>query len=278
MCRSLLACLVVVALTVAARGGGKKKDDDPLPRKEAILKRCAGEFVRLSPGMGKFPARFVMGGAKGPADERPAHEVTLTRPFEHGRYEVTQELYHVIMGNNPSKWKGPRNSVEMVTWDDANTFCKRLTDELRQRKFLAADEQIRLPSEAEWEYACRAGTTTAWSFGDDVKDIGTYAWYKVNAPGNDPPVGSKRPNPWGLHEMHGYVAEWCLDTWHPDYKGAPADGSAWTDGGATTEHIIRGGSFADEPDVQRCAARQHVPAKTRSDKLGFRVVKDKRGQ
>lgn len=272
-----LAVLALLALSLAARpasAGDKKKPDDPLPRKEAILKRFAEEFVALTPGEGKYPATFVMGSAKGDASERPARQVTLKSPFAVCKYETTQELYHVIMGNNPSKWKGPRNSVEMITWHDANEFCKRVTEELRQRKLIGADERIRLPSEAEWEYFCRAGTKTAWSFGDRVEDLGDYAWYKKNAPGNDPPVGRKKANPWGLYDLHGYISEWCLDAWHPNYEGAPVGGAARLIGPADAQRVIRGGSFADEPDVQRCAARQHVPADTRSDKIGFRCVKD----
>jgi formylglycine-generating enzyme required for sulfatase activity len=276
----VLSVLLVLISALALPGGDtKKKYEDPTPRKEAILKRCAEEFVTLTPGQGKFPADFVMGSGKdGEDNEQPAHKVTLKNPFAIGTYEVTQELYHVVMGQNPAKWKGPRNSVEMVSWDDAVEFCKRLTKELRQRKLIGDNETIRLPTEAEWEYACRAGTTTAYSFGDKIADLGDYAWYKKNAPGNDPPVGAKKPNPWGLHEMHGYVAEWCLDTAHPNYKGAPTDGSAWVDAKVTdkSQRVIRGGSFADEPHVQRCVARQFVPADARNDKIGLRCVKEMR--
>jgi formylglycine-generating enzyme required for sulfatase activity len=274
---SAILCLPIVLGCCWAVSGGDKKEKfpDPTPRTEAVFKRCAEEFVAITPGEGKFPASFVMGNDNGPANERPAHKVTLKRPFAIGKYEVTQELYYIVMGKNPAKWQGVRNSVEMVTWDDAIRFCERLTKELHKRKLIGANETIRLPSEAEWEYACRAGTTTAFSFGDNAANLGDYSWYKKNAPGNDPPVGEKKPNPWGLYDMHGYVAEWCLDAAHPDYKGAPADGSAWTDK-AATERVIRGGSFADEPDVQRCAARVLVPADTRNDKIGFRCVKERK--
>jgi formylglycine-generating enzyme required for sulfatase activity len=274
----LVLPLVLVCCWALHGGSGKQKFEDPTPRKEGILKRLVDELVPLTPGQGKFSATFIMGSDSGPDKERPAHRVTLKRPFAICKYEVTQELYHVVMGSNPAKWQGPRNSVEMITWADAVEFCKRVTAELQKRKLIAETEQIRLPSEAEWEYACRAGTTTAYSFGDKVEDLGEFSWYKKNAPGNDPPVGVKKPNPWGLYDMHGYVSEWCLDTAHPNYKGAPVDGKAWVDDKTTdrTMRVIRGGSFADEPEVQRCAARQFVPADTRSDRIGFRCVKDAR--
>ena len=109
-----------------------------------------------------------------------------------------------------------------------------------------------------------------YSFGDNVADLGEYSWYKKNAPGNDPPVGTKKANPWGLFDMHGYVAEWCQDTAHRDYAGAPSDGSAWVDAKATTktERVIRGGSFADEPDVHRSAARTFVAGDVKNDYIG----------
>src|SRR5207248_9146766 len=110
--------------------------------------------------------------AGGPDTEKPVVTITLKSPFAMAKYEVTQELYEAVAGKNPSKWKGPRNSVEMVSWDEANDFCRKATAELRKRKLIGADEVIRLPSEAEWEYACRAGTTTRYSFGDDAKDLG----------------------------------------------------------------------------------------------------------
>src|SRR5207302_11016277 len=122
------------------------------------------EFVPLTPGTGKFPASFQMGTADGAATEKPVTTITLKANFALAKYEVTQELYEVVMGKNPSKWKGPRNSVEMVSWEEANEFCRKATAELHKRKLLSDDEVIRLPTEAEWEYACRAGTSTAYSF------------------------------------------------------------------------------------------------------------------
>ncbi len=200
-------------------------DKTPTGDKDKILRRFADEFVMLTPGKGAFPASFSMGG--GAASEKPAHEIIFRAPFAMHKYEVTQELYEAVMGKNPSKWKGPRNSVEMVSWDEANDFCRKAATELRTRKLLAKDEVIRLPTEAEWEYACRAGSKTRYCFGDKEAELKEYAWFKGNSKGEDPPVGKKKPNAWGLYDMHGYVWEWTADAWHDDYKGAPADGRAW---------------------------------------------------
>jgi formylglycine-generating enzyme required for sulfatase activity len=259
---------------IAWAGGDKKKPlPDPTPRTEAILKLFVAEFVAITPGKGKFPESVQMGTEKGGRDnERPVRKVTFKKDFAFAKYEVTQELYHVVMGKNPAKWQGLRNSVEMCDWQECNQFCTKVTKMLRERKLIGADETVRLPSEAEWEYCCRAGTTTKWSWGDDEKQLGDYGWYKGNAAGNDPPVGMKKPNPWGLYDMHGYIWEWCLDSWHPDYKDAPADGSPRQAKGAT-DYVVRGGGYSDPAEALRSAYRHFVPADTRSDSIGFRCVK-----
>jgi formylglycine-generating enzyme required for sulfatase activity len=245
----------------------------PAPKTDAdrILELFAREFVELTPGKGKFPATFVM-GTRGTESESPPVTVRFRTPFSMARYEVTQELYELVMGTNPARWKGKRNSVEMMTWDDAVNFCRKVTPLLRARKLIGAGEEVRLPSEAEWEYACRAGSTTAYSFGDKVADLGQYAWYSANSKGEDPPVGRKKGNAWGLYDMHGYVWEWCADDWAPTYKGAPTDGAARTVAGAK-ERVIRGGSFADPPERCRCASREGKPTSHKSDRVGFRCVK-----
>lgn len=262
-----LLMLILLALTSAGQ--------DTAQSKERILRRFAEEFVPLTPGEGKFPASFSMGGADdAPAAEKPRHKVTFRRPFAMARYEVTQELYEVIMGKNPSRWKGPRNSVEVLSWEEARDFCKKATGELRTLKLLTADEEVRLPSEAEWEYACRAGTTTRYSFGDDAADLGAYAWFKGNSKGEDPPVGRKKPNAWGLYDMHGYVWEWCQDAWHADYEGGPTDGTARETANAR-QRVLRSGSWADSADHCRSAFRQPAAPDQRSDAIGFRCVRSK---
>jgi formylglycine-generating enzyme required for sulfatase activity len=258
-----VAVFGLVMLAVAA--------DKPRTPKEKILPQFVEEFVLLTPGQGQFPASFEMGSAEGPANEKPVHKVTFPRPFRLAKYEVTQELYELITGKDPSKWKGPRNSVELVSWDEANDFCQKATAELRKQKLIGAEDVVRLPSEAEWEYACRAGTKTRYSFGDKADDLGEHGWFNGNAKGNDPPVGAKKPNPWGLYDMHGYVWEWCADAWHDSYEGAPADGTA-REAKDAKERVMRSGSWADAADAARSAFRGHAPADRRSDAIGFRCV------
>ena len=259
-----------LAAALAAVPAGSCAGDEA--KTDRVLKLFAEEFVPLTPGTGKFPASFKMGTPDGPEAEKPVVTVTFKAPFAMARHEVTQELYEAVMGKNPSKWKGPRNSVEMVSWREANEFCRKATEELRKRKLLDEKEVIRLPSESEWEYACRAGTSTRWSFGDDVKELGDYCWFDGNAKGNDPPVGAKKPNAWGLYDMHGYVWEWCTDDWNPTLQDLPADGRPRL-GRKTTERVLRGGSWADGADRSRSAYRHHKPEDTQSDAIGFRCVR-----
>jgi formylglycine-generating enzyme required for sulfatase activity len=247
--------------------------DEPEAQREKILKRFVEELVPIRPGKDPFPASFKMGSAEddAPRAEKPQVTVKFREPFAMAKYEVTQELYEAVTGKNPSKWKGPRNSVEMVSWDEANDFCRRLTEELHERKLLPQDQLIRLLSEAEWEYCCRAGTTTRFSFGDKADDLKDYAWFKGNSRGEDPPVGKKKPNAWGLYDMHGYVWEWCADAWNKDHEGAPTDGTARA-AKDVNERVVRGGSWNDAADACRSAIRQGRPLDTRSDTIGFRCV------
>lgn len=212
-----------------------------------------------------------MGDDAGPEAERPAHRVTIEHRFEIARYETPQNLWEAVMGRNPSRWKGMRNSVEMLSYGDALDFCRRATLAMRKAKLIAEDEVVRLPSEAEWEYAARAGSTGRYSFGDDAAKLGEYGWYHGNAAGNDPAVGAKQPNAWKLYDVHGYLWEWCADCWHDDYRGAPADGSAWI-AGDDPRRVLRGGSWKDGAEKLTSSFRRAAEPTLRDDAVGLRCV------
>jgi formylglycine-generating enzyme required for sulfatase activity len=223
--------------------------------------------------------RFVMGSPNTEAERRdnetPQRTVNIS-PFFMGKYPVTQAQYQALMGNNPSHFKGFFKSkqlpVEQVTWDDAVEFCRKLSQK--------TGKTYRLPSEAEWEYACRAGTTTPFYFGKTITpDL-------VNYDGNYPygaapkglyrkqttDVGSFGPNPFGLYDMHGNVWEWCSDKWHDNYSGAPTDGSSWETGGGSEYRVLRGGSWRNNAVYCRGADRCYRSADSRGRDRGFRVA------
>ncbi|WP_375506153.1 SUMF1/EgtB/PvdO family nonheme iron enzyme [uncultured Nostoc sp.] len=208
---------------------------------------------------------FRMGSPKEEAgryeSENPQHEVKVPGFFM-GKYEITQAQYQAIMGSNPSYFTGDeRLPVENVSWDDAVEFCKKLSEK--------TEKTYRLPSEAEWEYACRAGTKTAFYFGE------TITTKLVNFGGKETklkPVGSFPANAFGLYDMHGNVWEWCQDYWHDNYNDAPTDGSAWLTGGNNTPRLLRGGCWLYILRDCRCAIRgSNIPAH-RTSIIGFRVV------
>ena len=198
------------------------------------------------------------------ADEKPQHRVRITRPFYLGKYLVTQEQWQAVMGKNPSHFQGPKNPVEMVGWDDCQQFLDKLNGQIGGpgRKFV-------LPTEAQWEYACRAGSTAKFSFGDDESMFGEYAWYEKNADGQTHPVGGKKPNAWGLYDMHGNVCEWCQD-WYDSgyYAKSPVDDPRGPDIGQY--RVDRGGSWLRPASGCRSAIRMRVTA-NRFDGLGLRV-------
>ncbi|HXP61012.1 MAG TPA: formylglycine-generating enzyme family protein, partial [Dongiaceae bacterium] len=171
------------------------------------------------------PGTFLMGSPGSEADrsddEGPQTRVTISKSFSMGKYEVTQRQYETVMRTNPSSFKGEASlPVENVSWVEATNFCARLTEKERQAGRLPAGYVYRLPTEAEWEYACRARTTSRFSYGDDTQydKLGRYAWCFRNGGGQTHPVGTKSPNRWGLYDMHGNVWEWCMD-WYGGYPG-----------------------------------------------------------
>jgi len=196
--------------------------------------------------------------------ELPAHKVTVSKGFYMGKYEVTQEQWEAVMGSNPSIFKGPKKAVQ-ASWDDCQDFLKKLNQKTGRR--------FALPSEAEWEYACRAGTTTWFYFGDCANALGRYEWTSSDR-GGVREVGLRGPNPWGLFDMQGNVAEWCEDVWHKSYEGAPCDGSAWLEGGEKSFRVLRGGCWDSSPPHCRSAARfsRFPDLKACSGIGGLRVV------
>ena len=235
----------------------------------------------------EIPAgKFTMGSPVG-EKERVVNEeqvaVTLTKPFGLGKTEVTQGQWMQVMGTEP--WKGGDYGkadtdcpATYVSWHDATEFCKKLTDLERKAGKLNADEEYRLPTEAEWEYACRAGTTTAFSFGDDAKQLGEYGWFGGNT-AREPyahKVGLKKPNPWGLHDMHGNVWEWCSD-WYGNTLLGGTDPVAPREGIVPKPHpnfrVLRGGCWRVFPVGCRSANRYHIDRSFRNFDLGFRVAR-----
>ena len=202
--------------------------------------------------------------------ELPKHRVKITRPFCLGMCEVTQGQYQRVMGRNPSKFQGdPNHPVEQVSWNEALEFCRKLT-ELPEEK--AAGAGYRLPTEAEWEYACRAGTTSRYSFGDLPAGLAQFAWSAGNAQGRTHPVGRLRPNPWGLLDVHGNVWEWCHD-WHAAhyYAVSRTGDPRGPDLGAS--RVLRGGSWLTGKSGNfRCAYRDHRAPGERYYDRGFRVT------
>lgn len=262
----MTSAMVLAALLVAADPKDPKAD---LP---ALLKVFREEFVAITPGEGDFPASFTMGSKAGPAAEQPAHLVTFKHSFHIAKYEVPQNLWTAVMGKNPSEWQGPRNSVERLTYDEAVAFCQRATTLMRQAKLIEANQVIRLPSEAEWEYSARAGTTTTYSFGDNAADLDAYGWHTGNAAGNDPPVGAKKPNAWKLYDMHGYLWEWCADPWHESYEGAQADGGVWSKGGDDARRVLRSGSWKEKADQLTSTYRRAGSRDLSGSHVGLRCV------
>jgi len=253
---------------------------------ETLLKQFVEECLPISPGTDSFPATFQMGGGLEGPFAVPAKEVVMKQAFRMAKYEVTQELYQAVMGVNPSRWKGTRNSVEMVSYQEAEMFCTRLTAVLQARKMITANERVRLPSEAEWEYCCRAGTATRFSFGDSATTDGDsenqatvlndYAWHTGNAAGNDPVVGSLKPNPWGLYDMHGYLWEYVSEPYtasdRSSEKESSVDAGAESSRATSSARIIRGGSWRDHHSMLTSDFRLTLPAYAASDAIGFRCV------
>jgi formylglycine-generating enzyme required for sulfatase activity len=228
----------------------------------------AGEFLMGSPDSDEYALPY----------EKPQHRVRITKPFYLGKYLVTQEQWEAVMGSSASRFKGPKNPVESVSWENCQLFLKKLSERSRHSHPgpLPGGLDFRLPTEAEWEYACRAGITTRYCYGDDEGQLGEYAWYVENS-GNRThrwthPVGEKKPNAWGLYDMHGNVWEWCED-WYNEryYASSPVDDPTGPTSGSL--RVGRGGGWDDRAGNCRSAYRYLNQPEYRDSDLGFRVAR-----
>lgn len=271
--------------TVAAQST-QRSTREPSRDADDLLRRFVAECATVQPGSTGFPAAAVI-GAEDPADHEVARRtVQLTTPFRISRYEVTQELYQHVMGHNPSRWQGRRNSAEMMSFTEAQQFTQKLTTELRNRNLIDDHEVVRLPTSVEWEYCCRAGSSTRYCFGDDVSladsptgRLDQYAWHTGNAAGNDPAVGVLKPNKWGLYDVHGYLWEFVDDdpvaaagvSSDAAASEEPAD-SFKTNPSADATCRVRGGSWRDSHPRLSSSSYLTVSRDFRSDAVGFRCV------
>jgi formylglycine-generating enzyme required for sulfatase activity len=211
---------------------------------------------------------FIMGS---PADEmdrsndETQHLVTISKPFWMGKTEVTQGQWQAVMGNNPSGFKCNDLPVERVSWDDAVSFCKKLTERAKAAGTLPAGYEYRLPTEAEWEYACRAGSTGSFA-GTGVDDLG---WYSSNSDRKIHAVGTKQANAWGLYDMHGNVWEWCQDRYEVYPEGAVTDPTGPATG---ANRVCRGGCWLIGAKGCRAAYRGRGQPGSRNNFMGFRVA------
>jgi formylglycine-generating enzyme required for sulfatase activity len=200
------------------------------------------------------PGEFMMGSEKGWEIEKPVHNVKVAKGFYIAIYEVTQEQYEKVMGKNPSNDKGANLPVAQVSYNDSVEFCKKLSKK--------EGKTYRLPTEAEWEYACRAGSKTEYYWGDEFDE--KYAWYAGNSEWKTHEVGTKEPNNWGLYDMTGNVWEWCQDWLKYEY---PTGGEKTTD-----TRVSRGGSLYQPPEAFRSAARSGSNPNSAESDQGFRIV------
>ena len=253
-------CFLVLAMAGTAFGQPK----EPLKQRVVDLGgEVKMEFVLIPAG------EFLMGSPDSDqdalSDEKPQHAVRITRPFYLGKYEVTQEQWQAVLGANPSDFQGAKNPVDRVTWADCQVFLAALN-----ASSVGGKDRFALPTEAQWEYACRAGTTARFSAGDDVGTLDQEGWYRANSGGQTHPVGEKRPNAWGLCDMHGNVWEWCADwlDWKY-YSNSPAVDPM---GPALPPwRIFRGGGWDSGAAFCRSASRLANQPDYRIHALGLRV-------
>lgn len=265
-----LSCLIILCTSsVSAAGvdganGSRQGASDPTASEGVSVDVVGSESITNSIGMELRligPGSFMMGSNDGHFDERPIHKVTISKPFYIGVHEVTQEQWQSIMGNNPSAFKGKRRPVESITWHDAEEFCRRLS--------LKEGVTYRLPTEAQWEYAARAGAETSFYWGNTVSE--DHVWYVKNSEGQTHPVGLKQPNAWGLYDVSGNVWEWCEDK----FRNYTTEDVVDPVGSKLILHVLRGGGWSGGFEYCRLADRTNSKATLKANNLGFRVVRVK---
>ena len=257
--RASLGNPVVATQTLPAQQ--RVPSPQPVPTPGQIIKDCADcpEMVVIPTGS------FDMGSSES-ADEKPVRRVNV-QSFLLGRTEVTQGQWQAVMGSNPSNFRQCMDCpVENINWTDAQEFARRLSQK--------TGKTYRLPSESEWEYAARARTNGKWSFGDDESQLGAYAWFSANSDRKTHPVMQKKPNAFGLYDMHGNAWEWVQDVWHENYQGAPSDGSAWINGGDQARRVLRGGAWIIlAPSITSSASRGSNAPDNRNSFTGSRIAR-----
>ena len=224
------------------------------------INACELTFIQISPG------EFNMGSDHGLPIEIPTHKVIIENEYFLLDSLVTQKLWSRVMASNPSKFQlSNEHPVDSVSWDEAVLFCQALS--------AASQRVIRLPSEAEWEYACRAATTTEYHFGSDSKNLLDYAWFDLNTMEATRAIKRKLPNAWGLYDMNGNLWEWCLDTWASDYHSGPLTAKPrLTHMDKQERRVIRGGAWDSDHFRCRSAYRSQEGKNINNPKIGFRLV------
>ena len=260
----VLAAPVVAVVSIAAAvawwaGAMKPLAQDKTQEQASVTNGIGMEFVAIPGGS------YTM-GSDAPAEEAPPHQV-MVAPFYLGKYEVTQAQWQAVMGYNPSAYPHPQRPVDQVTWLEVQSFIDKLNRAENTSRY-------RLPSEAEWEYAARAGSSTPWFFGDDAAVLERFAWVNKSGDIGTRPVGRGVPNPWGLYDMYGNVWEWVQDCWHDNYAGAPPEAAVWS-GGDCSLRMLRGGGWNSPPAFARSAVRGSYAPYLNDNANGFRLVRSR---
>lgn len=247
--RLLLICIITLCFT----GCSKKETEQALT---ISLEECDIVLNKIEAG------DFLMGSYEGigDEDELPVREISITKDYYIGIYEITQEQWTAVMETNPSSFKGNDLPVETVSWLDAMAFCEKLSD--------ISGYNVSLPTEAQWEYACRGNTATKWFFGDDEASYGIYGETDLDTATYT--VGSFKPNPNGLYDMYGNVMEWCLDYYGNEYSENDLTDPTGCSSG--TARVSRGGGWGSSPDYCRSGYRNACDENSRTDGIGFRIV------